>query len=67
MEFLNISLTKDSSILLHAVHSPFYYWGILKKTKPELLEGRCVHQHVWEIKAIWRIFDFTALVDFFHL
>ena len=31
MEFLDISLTKDSSLLLHAIHSPFY-WRILKKT-----------------------------------
>ncbi len=28
MEFLNINLTYDSSFLLHAVHSPFY-WRIL--------------------------------------
>jgi len=31
MEFLNISLTKDSSLLLHVIHSPFYC-RILKKT-----------------------------------
>jgi hypothetical protein len=31
MEFLDISLSKDSSILLHAVHSPFYL-RILQKT-----------------------------------
>jgi hypothetical protein len=31
MEFLDISLTKDSSLLLHAIPSPFY-WQILKKT-----------------------------------
>ncbi len=31
MEFVDISLTKDSSLLLHAIHSPFY-WRILKKT-----------------------------------
>jgi hypothetical protein len=24
MEYLDINLTKDSSILLHAIHSPFY-------------------------------------------
>ncbi len=24
MEFLDISLTEDSSLLLHAIHSPFY-------------------------------------------
>jgi hypothetical protein len=30
MEFLGINLTKDSSLLLHAIHSPFY-WRILKK------------------------------------
>ncbi len=27
MEFLaRINLTKDSSLLLHAIHSPFYWW-----------------------------------------
>ncbi len=31
MEFSDINLTKDSSLLLHAIHSPFY-WRILKKT-----------------------------------
>jgi hypothetical protein len=30
MEFLDINLTKDSSLLLYAIHSPFC-WGILKK------------------------------------
>ncbi len=30
MEFLDISLTKDSNLLLHAIHSLFY-WRILKK------------------------------------
>jgi hypothetical protein len=28
---LDITLTKDSSLLLHAIHSPFF-WRILKKT-----------------------------------
>ncbi len=31
MEFLDINFTKDSSIFLHAIHSPFY-WRTLKKT-----------------------------------
>ncbi len=31
MKFLDIKLTKDTSILLHAIHSRFYWW-ILKKT-----------------------------------
>ncbi len=31
MKFLDISLIKDSSILLHAIHSPFYL-RILKTT-----------------------------------
>jgi hypothetical protein len=31
MEFLDISLTKDSSLLLRAIHSPLYL-RILKKT-----------------------------------
>jgi hypothetical protein len=31
MKFLDINLAKDSSLLLHAIHSPFY-WRILKKT-----------------------------------
>jgi hypothetical protein len=30
MEFLDINLTKELSLLLHAIHSPFY-WRILKK------------------------------------
>jgi hypothetical protein len=25
MEFLDINLTKDSSLLVHAIHSPFYW------------------------------------------
>jgi hypothetical protein len=29
IEFLNINLRNDSSFLLHAIHSPFY-WRILK-------------------------------------
>ncbi len=36
MEFLDIYLTKDTSLLLHAIHSPFY-WRILKK--PILFSG----------------------------
>ncbi len=32
MEFLDINFKKDSSHLLHAIHSSFY-WRILKKTK----------------------------------
>ncbi len=31
MKFLDINLTKDSSLFLHAIHSPFY-WRILEKT-----------------------------------
>jgi hypothetical protein len=31
LEFLDIDLTKDSNLLLHAIHGPFY-WRILKKT-----------------------------------
>ncbi len=30
MKFLDINFTKVSSLLLHAIHSPFY-WRILKK------------------------------------
>jgi hypothetical protein len=30
-EFLDVNLSKDSSLLLHAVHSPFY-WRILRRT-----------------------------------
>jgi hypothetical protein len=30
MEFLDINLTKDSSLSLHAIHSPFY-WKISKQ------------------------------------
>jgi hypothetical protein len=32
MEFLNINSTKESSLVLHAIHSPFY-WRIIKKTR----------------------------------
>jgi hypothetical protein len=31
MEFLDINLTKDLSLLIHAIHSPFY-WRILQNT-----------------------------------
>jgi hypothetical protein len=31
MEFLDINLTKDSSLQVHAIHSPLNWW-ILKKT-----------------------------------
>jgi hypothetical protein len=31
MEFLDINLANDSRLLLHAIHSPFY-WRILKET-----------------------------------
>jgi hypothetical protein len=31
MELMDISLKKDLSLLLHALHS-FFYWRILKKT-----------------------------------
>jgi hypothetical protein len=31
IEFLDINLRKESRLLLHAIHSPFYWW-ILKKT-----------------------------------
>jgi hypothetical protein len=31
MKFLDKNLTKDLSLLLHGIHSPFY-WRILKKT-----------------------------------
>ncbi len=32
MEFSDINLTKDASLLLHAIHSSFY-WRSLKKIK----------------------------------
>jgi hypothetical protein len=31
MKFFNINLNKDSSVLLHGTHNPFY-WRIFKKT-----------------------------------
>jgi hypothetical protein len=40
MDFLNISLTKDSRLLLHAFHSLFY-WRILKKI--QLYSGLKIH------------------------
>ncbi len=33
MEFLDISLTKDSSLLLHAIHTPFYDGKMRVKTR----------------------------------
>jgi hypothetical protein len=30
IEFLDIDLTKDSSLLLHAIHIPFYWWILMK-------------------------------------
>ncbi len=38
MEFLDINLTKYSSLLLCAIHGPFYWW-ILKETIPVLFSG----------------------------
>jgi hypothetical protein len=32
MEFMDINLTKDSSLLLYAIHSLAFYWRILKST-----------------------------------
>jgi hypothetical protein len=43
MEFLDTNFTKDSSLLLDAFHSPFY-WRILKKTirySSLVLKNRC--------------------------
>jgi hypothetical protein len=37
MEFLDISLTKDKSLLLHAIHSPFY-WGFEKNSYSSLVK-----------------------------
>jgi hypothetical protein len=31
MEFLDINMTIDTSLLIHAIYSPFY-WRVLKKT-----------------------------------
>jgi hypothetical protein len=36
MQFLDIILTKDSNLLLHAVHSLFY-WRILRKPNSSLV------------------------------
>ncbi len=33
MEFLDIKLTKDSSLSLHAIHSPFYLYILLSDLK----------------------------------
>ncbi len=44
MEFLPIKLTKDSSLLLHAIHSNFY-WRILKKTN---------YTTIWFSKSLYK-------------
>ncbi len=56
MEFLDINWTKDSSLLLTAIQSPFY-WRILKKTIffpgfknpynkiPETWKHESIHEH----------------------
>ncbi len=36
MEILDINLTEDSGLLLHAIHSPFY-WRILRKLYSSLV------------------------------
>jgi hypothetical protein len=40
MEFLDINLTKDSSLLLHAIHSPFYWWILKTRVLPILTKKR---------------------------
>ncbi len=41
MEFLDMNLTKDWSLLLHAIHSPFY-WPIFKE----------IHSLLWFLKSL---------------
>ncbi len=38
MEFLDANLTKDSNLLLHAIHSPFY-WRIFEENQTKLFSG----------------------------
>jgi hypothetical protein len=40
MEFLDVNLTKDSSLLLHAIHSPFLLYSGLKKNIKKIRETR---------------------------
>jgi hypothetical protein len=50
MELLDINLTKNSSLLLHDIHSSFY-WRILKKTR--LLSGfQNYYKNIREIKKL---------------
>jgi hypothetical protein len=40
LEFLDVNLTKDSSLLLHAIHSPFLLYSGLKRKEGRKNEGR---------------------------
>ncbi len=57
MEFLDINLTKDLSLLLHPIHSPFY-WGILKKPYSSLvfqiLTKKSAKQENSSLQYIWK-------------
>ncbi len=61
MEFLDANLTKDSSLLLHAIHSPFY-WRIFKR-KPRKPNQTllCLKKPVLRIRL--RIHMFLSLPD----
>jgi hypothetical protein len=56
IEFLDISLTRDSSLLLYAIHSPILYWWILKKTI--LFSGfKNTYKKIREIKKLESIHE----------
>ncbi len=45
MEFLDISLTKDLSLLLHAIHSPFYWHNFKEKNRYSTLDLKIQYMH----------------------
>jgi hypothetical protein len=66
-EFLDINLTEDSCLLLHTIHSPFY-WRILQKTKQfsevvfldiNLTEESCLLLHAIHSPFYWQILQKT--------
>ncbi len=50
IEFLDINLTKDSSLLLHAIHSPFYLANF--KENPTLLWFNNPYKKIREIENL---------------
>jgi hypothetical protein len=66
MDFLDINLTRDSSLLLHAIHSPFFWW-IVKKTivftgfKYPFVDSRTLQFRANHLLGQYRMDDLTEL------